>query len=170
MGVFRAVSVAAVESLRSSLAAPWAPVGTPHVIVWPEVRVHEHPTHVGDQEGSHGASRQAKTARVRSCGGVLVVVRGGVRGHHRHDHRGLPRRLGAADGCHPWPTLGCVLSVSRAALERLVGGARPWWAVVAAGGAWEAWLVTATVRQMRQKSACFLVAFVAPFSDPLGCP
>ena len=80
---------------------------------------HGHPTRVSDQERLYGASRQAGIARGRSCGGILVVIRGGVRlsvrGHHQptHHHRRLPpRRLGAAAGGHHRLTrlLACLLA------------------------------------------------------------
>ena len=57
VGVFGAVSMAAVESLRGSLVSPWGRCGNPHVSFWPPVRAHGHPTRVGDRKGSHGASR-----------------------------------------------------------------------------------------------------------------
>ena len=47
MGVFRALSAAAVESLHDDLRGTVGTGGIPSVSSWPPMRAHARPTHVG---------------------------------------------------------------------------------------------------------------------------
>ena len=76
----------------------------------------------------------------------------------------------------PPPADPCVPSVSRVVPELLVGGTRPWWAVVVACGAWEAWLVRASSARPTDGSAeAFgvseeLTGELYPPQGGFGCP